>query len=155
MGSVICGLWCCLSCPHYVTTMKAMNAQDDIASVPIDCLQNQSAPVIDLTLRQDTAENFQYPKLVGKSVKLEWYTYYFCSKTRYWTHVFGKTNPFCCGWQKWLSWEEYLKRVTLLSSKFSFVYLCSSLSFSVQSFQLMFQFIPPRLEPLRKRSLTV
>ena len=41
----------------YVTTMKAMNFQDDILSIPIDNFKNHYVLVFDLTSIQDATEN--------------------------------------------------------------------------------------------------
>ena len=48
---------CCL----YVTTMKAMNFQDDIPSTPIDDFKDHYVLVFDLTSMQEATENCHYP----------------------------------------------------------------------------------------------
>ena len=58
---------CCL----YVTTMKAMNFQDDIPSVPIDNCRHHYVLGFDLTSMQDATENCHYPELVGEPLRLE------------------------------------------------------------------------------------
>ena len=58
---------CCL----FVTTMKAMNFQDDIPSIPIDDFKDHYVQVLDLTSMQGATENCQYPKLVGEPLRLE------------------------------------------------------------------------------------
>ena len=58
---------CCL----YVTTMKAMNSQDDIPSIPIDDFKDHYVLVFDFTSMQDAAENCHYLKLVGEPLNLE------------------------------------------------------------------------------------
>ena len=58
---------CCL----YVTTMKAMNFQDDIPSVLIDSFKGHIVLVFDLTAMQDVTENFPYLELVGEPLRLE------------------------------------------------------------------------------------
>ena len=58
---------CCL----YVTTMKAMNFQDDIPSTPIDNFKDRYVLVSDLTSMQDATENCPYPKPVGEPLWLE------------------------------------------------------------------------------------
>ena len=55
----------------YVTTMKAMNFQDDIRSIPIDNFKDFHVLVFDLTSMQDGTENCLYPELVGESLRLE------------------------------------------------------------------------------------
>ena len=59
------------NCRLYVTTMKAMNFQDDIPSIPIDDFKDHYVLVFDLTSMQDATENCHYPELVGESLRLE------------------------------------------------------------------------------------
>ena len=58
---------CCL----YVTTMKAMNFQDDIPSIPNDNFKDHYVLVFDLTSMHDATENCHYPELVGEPLRLE------------------------------------------------------------------------------------
>ena len=58
---------CCL----HVTTMKAMNFQDDIPSFPADNFKDHYVQVFDLTSMQDATENCHYPLLVGEPMRLE------------------------------------------------------------------------------------
>ena len=58
-------------CRLYVTTMKAMNFQDDIPSIPIDDFKDHYVLVFDLTSMQDATENCHYPELVGEALRLE------------------------------------------------------------------------------------
>ena len=58
------------NCRLYVTTMKAMNMQDDIPSIPIDDFKDHYVLVFDLTSMQDSAENCHYPELVGEPLRL-------------------------------------------------------------------------------------
>ena len=53
------------------TTMKAMNFQDDIPSIPIDNFKDHYVLVFDLTSLQDATENCHYPELVGEPLGLE------------------------------------------------------------------------------------
>ena len=53
------------NCRMYVTTMKAMNLQDDIPSIPIDNFQDHYVLVFDLTSMQDATEHCHYPELIG------------------------------------------------------------------------------------------
>ena len=48
---------CCL----YVTTMKTMNFQDIIPSMPTDSCKERHVLVFDLTSLPDAIENFYYP----------------------------------------------------------------------------------------------
>ena len=58
-------------CRLYVTTMKAMNFQDDIPSTPIDDFKEHYGLVFDLTSMQDAPEICHYPELVGEPLRLE------------------------------------------------------------------------------------
>ena len=58
------------NCRLYVTTMKAMNFQDDIPSIPIDALKDHYVLVFDLTSMQDATENCHYPELVGEPLRV-------------------------------------------------------------------------------------
>ena len=44
------------NCSLYVTTMKAMNFQDDFSSIPIDNFKGHFVLVFDLTSMQDAAK---------------------------------------------------------------------------------------------------
>ena len=59
------------NCRLYVTTMKSMNLQDDIPSIPIDDFKYHYVLVFDLNSMQDAVENCQYPELVGEPLRLE------------------------------------------------------------------------------------
>ena len=59
------------NCRLYVTTMKAMNFQDDMPSIPIDNFKDLFVLVFDLNSMQDAAENCHYPELVGEPLRLE------------------------------------------------------------------------------------
>ena len=59
------------NCREYVTTMKTMNFQDDVPSIPIDFLKDHYVLVFDLTSMQDTSEICHYPELVGEPLRLE------------------------------------------------------------------------------------
>ena len=58
-------------CRLYVTTMKAMNFQDDIPAIPIDDFKDHIVLVFDLTSRQDATENFHYSNFIGEPLRLE------------------------------------------------------------------------------------
>ena len=57
----------------YVTTMKAMNFQDDIPSISVDNFKNHYVLVFDLTSLQDATEHCHYRELIGESLRLELY----------------------------------------------------------------------------------
>ena len=59
------------NCRLYVTTMKAMNFQDDIPPIPIDDFKDDYVLVFDLTSTQDATEKCHYPELVGEPLRLE------------------------------------------------------------------------------------
>ena len=59
------------NCRLFVTTMKAMNFQDDIPSIPIDNFKDHSVLLFALTSMQDATENCHYPELVGDPLRLE------------------------------------------------------------------------------------
>ena len=59
------------NCRLYVTTMKAMNFQDDIPSIPIDNFKDHYVLVFDLLSMQDATEKCHYPELVGEPLRLE------------------------------------------------------------------------------------
>ena len=57
----------------YVTTMKAMNFQDGIPSIPVDNFKDHYVLVFDLTSMQDATEHCHYPELLGEPLRLELY----------------------------------------------------------------------------------
>ena len=59
------------NCRLHVSTMKALNFQDDIPSIPIDDFKDHYVLVFDLTSMQDATENCHYPELVGEPLRLE------------------------------------------------------------------------------------
>ena len=59
------------NCRLYVTTMKAMNFQDDIPSFPNDNFRDQYVLAFVLTSIQKATENCHYPDLVGEPLRLE------------------------------------------------------------------------------------
>ena len=61
------------SCRLYVTTMKPMNFQDDIPSIPNDNFKDHYVLVFDLTSMQDATEHCHYPDFIGEPLGLELY----------------------------------------------------------------------------------
>ena len=59
------------NCRLYVTTMKAMNFQDDSPSIPIDDFKDHYVLIFDWTSMQDATKNCHYPELVGEPLGLE------------------------------------------------------------------------------------
>ena len=70
-GQPIVGFDAADNCRLYVTTMKALNFQDDIPSIPIDNFKGHYVLVSDLTSMQDATEKCHYPELVGEQLRLE------------------------------------------------------------------------------------
>ena len=70
-GQPIVGFDAADKCCLYVTTMKAMNFQDDKPSIPIDNFKDHYVLVFDMTSMQDATENGHYPELVGEPLRLE------------------------------------------------------------------------------------
>ena len=58
---------CCL----YVTTMKAMNFQDDIPSIAIDDFKDHYVLLFDLTSTKDATINCHYPEFAGEPLRPE------------------------------------------------------------------------------------
>ena len=59
------------NCRLYVTTMKAMNFQDEIPSIPIDNFKDHYVVRFDLTSIQDATEICHYPEIVEEPLSLE------------------------------------------------------------------------------------
>ena len=55
----------------FVTTMKAMNFQDDIPSILIDNFREHYVLVVDVTSMQQATESLHYPELVREPLRLE------------------------------------------------------------------------------------
>ena len=60
-------------CRPYVTTLKAMNFNEDVPSIPFEDFENHFILVFDLTSLQDANEEVYYPELVGGSIRIELY----------------------------------------------------------------------------------
>ena len=58
------------NCGLYVTTVKAMNFQDDVPSDPVDDIKDHYVLVFDLTSRQDPTEHCHYLELSGEPLRL-------------------------------------------------------------------------------------
>ena len=70
-GRAIVSLDTTNDCRAYVTTMKAMNFNEEIPALPNHQFQNHYILVFDLTSLQDAGENIHYPELSGESIRLE------------------------------------------------------------------------------------
>ena len=58
-------------CRPYVTTIKAMQFNEDFLALPIENFQNHNILVFELTSLQDADEQLHYPELSGESLRLE------------------------------------------------------------------------------------
>ena len=70
-GRAIVSLDTTNDCRAYVTTMKAMNFNEEIPALPNHQFQNHYILVFDLTSLKDAGENIHYPELSGESIRLE------------------------------------------------------------------------------------
>ena len=61
------------NCRLYVTTMKAMNFEDEISSILVDNFKDHYVLVFDLTSKQDATDQCHYPELIGEPLRLELY----------------------------------------------------------------------------------
>ena len=61
------------NCRLYVTTMKAMNFQHDIPSIPVGIFEDHYVLVFDLTSMQDATQHCHYPELIGEPLRSELY----------------------------------------------------------------------------------
>ena len=59
------------NCRLHVTTMEAMEFQDDIPSIPLDNFKDHYVLVFDLTSMQNASKNCHYPELVGEPLRRE------------------------------------------------------------------------------------
>ena len=66
-GRAILSLDTTSPCRHYVTTMKAMQFNEDFPALPMEDFQNHYNLVFDFTSLQDAAELLHYPELSGKA----------------------------------------------------------------------------------------
>ena len=70
-GQLIVDFYAADNFRFYVTTIKAMNFQDDVPSIQIDNFKDHYVLVFDLTSLQDVSDNCQYPDLVREPLRLE------------------------------------------------------------------------------------
>ena len=61
------------NCRLYVKTMKTMNFQDDIPSIPVDNFKDHYVLAFDLTSMHDATEHCHFSELIGKPLRLELY----------------------------------------------------------------------------------
>ena len=70
-GGAIVSLDTTNDCRAYVTTMKAMNFNEEILALPNHQFENHYILLFDLTSLQDAGENINYPELSCESIRLE------------------------------------------------------------------------------------
>ena len=58
------------NCRLYFTTLKAMDSQDDVPSIPTDIFKDHNVLVFDLTSMLASTENIQYPRRVELPLRL-------------------------------------------------------------------------------------
>ena len=77
-------------CRFYVTTMKAMNFQDDTPSIPVDKFIDQYVLMFELISMQDPTEHCHYPELIGEPLSLDYTLVHLqkvSQKSMYWLNV--------------------------------------------------------------------
>ena len=128
------------NCRLYVTTMKAMNFQDDIPSIPIDDFKDHYVLVFELTSMQDATENCHYPELVGEPLRLE---LNFTNAPENVTEliVFGERMLSVAVDKFGVVGKNVQKWIILLCNKSLIVSFCSNFGTSVRSPQTMFQLL--------------
>ena len=75
-GRAITSLDTTSPCRPYVTTMKAMQLNENFPALPMEVFQNHYILVFDLTSLQDAAEHLHYPELSGESLRLEMFFFF-------------------------------------------------------------------------------
>ena len=123
-----------------VTTMKAMNFQDDINSIPIDDFKDQYVLVFELTSMQDAAENCHFPELAGEPLGLKLnFTHPPENVTE--LIVLGERRSSVSVKQFGVVGKNVQKWIILLCNKISISSLCPNFGTSVRSPQTRFQFL--------------
>ena len=139
------------NCRLKVTTMKAMNFQDDIPSIAIDDFKDHYVLVFDLTSMQDTAVKCHYPELVGEPLRLELkITHPLENVTE--LIVFGERMSSVAVDKFGVVRKIVWKWIILLCNKLSIVFLCSNFGTSARSPQTMFQLLTMTLLLLSTRN---
>ena len=70
-GRAIISLDTTFFCRPYITTIKAMQFNEDFPALLIEDFRNHYILVLDLTSRQDAAERLHYQEFSGESLQLE------------------------------------------------------------------------------------
>ena len=126
------------NCRLYVTPMKAMNFQGNIASFPNDKCKDHYVLVFYLISIQDATEHSHYPEKFGEPLRLELYfssplenvTEFIVTGERLLSVAVGKLG---------VMGKKYLRWITLTLNKLLTVYLCSSIGISDHLPQTLFQ----------------
>ena len=126
------------NCRLYVTTMKAMNFQDDTPSILIDDFKDHYVLVFNLTSMQDATENCHYPEFVGEPLRLE---LNFTNPLENVTEliVLGDRMSSVAVDKFGVVGKIVQKWIILLCNKLSIKSFCSSFGTSIRSPQTMFQ----------------
>ena len=128
------------NCRFSVTTMKAMNYQDDIRSIPIVDFENHYLLVFDLTSMQDPNEKCHYPELVGQPVRPELnFTHPLENFTK--LIVLGERMSWVTVDKFFVVGKNVEKWMILLCNNLSIVFLCSNFGTLVRSPQTMCQLL--------------
>ena len=128
------------NCRLYVTTMKAMNFQDDIPSIPIDDFKDHYVLVFDFSSMQDATENCHYPEFVGEPLRLE---LNFTNPLENVTEliVLGERMSSVAFEKFGVVGKNVKKWIILLCNKLSIVCLCSNFGTSDRFLQTMLQLL--------------
>ena len=139
-GQPIVGFDTADNCRLYVTTMKAMNFQVDIPSIPIVDFKDHYVLVFDLTWMQDAFEKCHYPELVGEPLILG---LNFTNPLENVTEliVLGERMSSVAVDKFGVVGKNVWKWITLLCKKLWIVSLCSNFGTSDRFLQTMFQLL--------------
>ena len=142
------------NCRLSVPTMKAMNFQDDISSIPIDDFKDHYVLVFHLTSMQDATENCHYPELVAEPLRLE---LNFTNPLENVPEliVLGERMSSVAVDKFGVVGKNVWKWIILLCNKLLIVSLCSKFGTSVHSPQTMFQLLIMTLLLLSTRNPAV
>ena len=139
------------NCRLYVTTMKAMNFQDDVPSTPIDDFKDHYVLVFDLTSMQDATENCHYPELVGEPLRLELnFTHPLTNVTEIIVLIERMSSVTVDNFG--VVGKSVYKMINLFCNKLLIVSLCLNFGSSVRSPQTMFQLLMMTLVLLSARN---
>ena len=139
------------NCRLYVITMKPLNFQDDIPSMPIDDFKDHYVMVYDLTSMEDATENCHYAELVGEPLRLELnFTHPLENVTE--LIVLGERTSSVPVDKFGVVGKNVLERIILFCNKLSMVSFCSDFGTSALSHQTMFQLLTMTPLILSKRN---